>query len=93
MAKGKVLQMPERGIQVTMNGVNIGAKVSARDCEVICRWLQKSHRTLAAYYRRAMLKSLPGWGCVCSCHRLRQATRHCVGCDDGSKLGKLNVTD
>jgi hypothetical protein len=45
MAKGKVHQMPERGIQVTMNGVSIGPKVSERDCEVICRWLEKAHKT------------------------------------------------
>jgi hypothetical protein len=89
--KGKVLQMPERGIQVTMAGVEIGPKVSPRDAEVICRWLSHAHRTIAAYYRRAMMKGLPGWQCSCACHRLRQATFHCVGCSDG-KYNKTVVS-
>ena len=90
--KGTLLHMPERGTQVTMNGVDIGPKVSERDCEVICRWLQKAHKTVAAYYRRAMMRTLPGWQCSCACHRLRQATKHCVGCDDG-KYRKMVVPE
>lgn len=72
--------MPERGAQLTFNGVDVGPKVSARDAEVICRWLSKAHKSIAAYYRRAMMARLPGWQCMCACHRLRQATKHCIGC-------------
>jgi hypothetical protein len=83
MKKGNLLQMPERGSQVTLNGMNVGPKVSRRDAEVICRWLSLCHKDFEAYYRRAMLQNLEGWQCLCACHRLRKATFHCIGCDNG----------
>ncbi len=88
MAKGKVIQMPERGEQLTMEGINVGPKVSKRDGQVILRWLEAAGKDIKAYYWRAFMKKLEGWQCSCSCHRARQATYHCIGCADG-KLKKV----
>lgn len=81
--KGKVLKMPEMGIRLTMNGVDIGPRVSERDARAIERWIAVAHKDLYVYWRRAQIKNLEGWGCSCSCHRLRQWTVHCIGCSDG----------
>lgn len=81
--------MPERGIRLTMNGVDVGPKISERDAEVISRWLSEAHRSLAAYYRRSMLHKLEGWQCSCACHRLRQVTYHCIGC--GKPKGEVDL--
>ncbi len=81
--KGKLHKMPERGVQITLRGQEIGPKVSERDAVVITRWLNGTWKTIVAMVRQASMQLLPGWQCMCACHRLRQATYHCVGCSDG----------
>lgn len=85
--KAKIHQIPERGEQITFNGVEIGPKVSERDAHVIVNWLTKAHKSIEAHYRRLLMSKLPGWQCLCACHRLRQYTAHCIGCDNSQKNG------
>ena len=85
--KGKLHRMPERGTHLTLKGENIGPTVSRRDAQVISRWLNGAWKAIVSTVRRAELRLMPGWQCKCACHRLRQATVHCVGCDPGKKRG------
>lgn len=87
MKKGKLHQMPERGEQITLNGVEVGPKLSDRDGHVVLNWLMKSHKAIETYYRRRLMMKIQGWQCLCACHRLRQWTAHCIGCDKGQKNG------
>lgn len=85
--RGKLHQMPERGQQLTIFGVEVGPKVSDRDGHVILNWLRNAHKDVEAYYRRRTMHKLDGWRCLCACHRLRQWAAHCVGCDKGQSMG------
>lgn len=85
--KGKVIPMPERGERVTFDGIDVGPKVSERDAHIIVNWLTKAHKDIEAWYRRRLLMKLPGWQCLCACHRLTRYTSHCIGCDKGQRNG------